>query len=364
MYLQNKKEECERIKWNYMKKVMIVDDSALMRKVESDIINTEPDLKVSGLAPNGSLAVKLLEEGTQFDLIILDINMPKMDGLSFMKYMNERGIKIPTIMVSSIASKSAKETVLALEYGAFDFVRKPSGGSLDSLDEFQKTLREKVHCVFASEEKLNTNIKIQPNQVVAKKPRVNNGKVDMIFVASSTGGPMALQKVLPLFTPDLQCPIVVVQHMPAGFTKSLADRLDELCDCKVLEAEDGMKLQNGTIYIAKGGYQMYLKKQGADYVLSVQKDEAVNGLRPCADVFLESLKSLPIKRMNCAVLTGMGSDGTKGLSMLKDKIDIYTVVQSQSTCVVYGMPGAAVRGGVADEIVDLQQVATTVLKNM
>lgn len=351
-----------------MKKILIIDDSALMRRVMSDIINSEPEMCVTDTAENGKIAVELLEKHRNYDCILLDINMPKMDGVSFLKYLSENRYTIPTLVVSSIASRSAKETMLALELGAYDFVRKPEGLRGISSGEFRDQLLLKIKCAFkikkiqypekAAAGKTDSGKESGQAAPVSYPHTKNAGKGSILFIASSTGGPKALQSVIPKFPADIGCPIVVVQHMPAGFTGSLAERLDEMSQCRVVEAEDGAVLENGVVYVAKGGYQLSIGMTGRnEHRLAVRKDEARNGLRPCADIFLESLLDSGYKKIFCAVLTGMGSDGTEGLKQLKRLKDVYTVGQNEESCVVYGMPRAAAKAGLVDEVADLQEVA-------
>lgn len=367
-----------------MKKILVVDDSAVMRNLMSAIIEKEPGICVEDLAEDGRMATQLLEEGNSYDLILLDLRMPNLSGVDVLTFMNRNQIKIPTLVVSSIASMSAAETIRALELGAYDFVRKPGVSREPTMSEFRDMLLERIHCAF----RVNPHVDVPKKQMEAdrtarehisvpkkriqsdtvtepKSPAVSFVKAlrlgkeekGLIFIASSTGGPKALQSVIPLFPKNIGCPIVVVQHMPEGFTKSLAERLDEMSDCEVREAEDGELLKDGVVYVARGGYQLRIAADGRNgHRFSVERDAPRNGLRPCADIFLESLADTEYKKIYCAVLTGMGSDATQGLLQLKRKKDVYTVSQSRETCVVYGMPRAAVEAGVADVEAELTEV--------
>ncbi|MCI8364067.1 MAG: chemotaxis-specific protein-glutamate methyltransferase CheB [Eubacterium sp.] len=353
-----------------MKKILIIDDSALMRRVMSDIIKSEPGMTVANTADNGSTAVKYLEDGKRYDCILLDINMPKMDGIGFLTYINEKRITMPVLVVSSIASQSTKETMRALELGAYDFVKKPDGVATS---EFKDQLLQKVKCAFGLKPMSYQEpvIRRQTETHVAKPvPRLQRWqgtsgiRGTIIFIASSTGGPKALQSVVPRFPKNIGCPIVVVQHMPEGFTGSLAERLNEMSQCQVKEAVDGEILQNGVVYVAKGGYQLRVEQKRNEHSLVVRKEEPRGGLRPCADIFLESLMGSGYQRIFCGILTGMGSDGTKGLLQLKQMKKVYTVGQSEGSCVVYGMPRAAVKADVVDEVADLQKVADLLIAAM
>lgn len=376
-----------------MKKILIIDDSALMRNIISAIIEQEPEVCVAGTAENGCEGIQLLEDGNEYDLILLDINMPKLNGVGFLEYLNRSGYHIPVLIVSSIAGHSTAETVRALELGAYDFVKKPGGVNGATQSEFRSQLCEKIQCVFrlnqdvmdsrkkfpahtgflrrqrraAEADTARSTVPAGEGKPAEKKKRRTAapaaGQKKLIFIASSTGGPKALQSVIPLIPGDVGCPVVVVQHMPAGFTSSLAERLNEMSPCRVEEAEDGVLMENDIVYVAKGGYQLrlkYVEKRGHELVLS--KEEPRNGLRPCADIFLESLQDSHFEEIFCAVLTGMGSDATNGLLQLKKSREVFTVGQSQRTCVVYGMPRAAAQAGVVDVVADLTDVADLLLK--
>lgn len=373
-----------------MKKILIIDDSALMRRVMSDIINTDSEMCVTDTAENGVAAAALLKQGKEYQLILLDINMPRMDGLGFLKYLNDNEIHIPVLVVSSIASKSTEETIRALELGAYDFVKKPSR-SMGKEEDFPKRLLAKAKCAFAIQTQKPKHVERQeaekatPDSMPVKKKaekkvipdsapvekKAEQGKTkrtqacEFAVIASSTGGPKALQSVVPKLPKTFPCPLVIVQHMPTGFTASLAKRLDEMSACKVLEAEDGMEAEAGKVYVAKGGYQLRVEKDSrGKMVFSVKKEPVRNGLRPCADVFLESLVETPYQNILCTVLTGMGNDATHGLELLKEKKELYAIGQSERTCVVYGMPFAIEKAGLSDEILDLEQIADAMFRRM
>lgn len=369
-----------------MKKILVVDDSAVMRNLMSVIIEKEPDVCVEDMAEDGIVATQLLQQGKSYDLILLDLKMPKLNGVGVLEFMNRNDIRIPTLVVSSIASMSAEDTMRALELGAFDFVKKPGASRESSVSEFQDQLTKRIHCAFRinsqahdsdgqdgeSEKQPEPTRRVEPHKaaepdaaIQPKRRRVSlfrksasgTDEKRLIFIASSTGGPKALQSVIPLFPENIGCPIVVVQHMPEGFTNSLAERLNEMSQCEVREAEEGALLENGVVYVAKGGHQLRVTTDGRDgHRFLVGRDAPRNGLRPCADIFLESLADTGYKKLFCAVLTGMGSDATQGLLQLKKKKEVYTVGQNRQSCVVYGMPRAAVEAGVVDDVVELTEV--------
>lgn len=386
-----------------IKKILIVDDSALMRRVMSDIIAEDEQLTVADTAKNGQNALQILAQGKHYDMILLDLKMPKMDGVGFLREWKKTGSDIPVLVVSSIASESAKETIEALELGAFDFVKKPServgksfmgfrrelllriytacGLRTEHLDDvFQKKERkpvekEPVSSVQIAEKRASEAVQkayaavkdVMPEAAPAKPqkkipPVVRKG--DRLYViASSTGGPKALQSVLPCFPAGFSYPIVVVQHMPAGFTASLAERLDEMSPLQIKEAEDGEILKAGCIYIAPGGKQCELiQKEAGRYYLSVTAKPPRGGLRPCADIFLESLVNTSFDEIICGVLTGMGADASKGIQQVKGCKNVKVVAQNEETCVVYGMPRAAKMAGVVDDMVPLSDVASAMMR--
>ena len=355
------------------KKVLVIDDSALMRRVISDIISKDEQFTVAGVAKNGDEAMDLIHQKKTYDVIIVDINMPKKNGVQFLMELNQEQICIPAVVVSSLASKSAKETIQALEIGAFDFIRKPDSPREREISRFQKKLFSCLYlaCALGEYEKESEKESVPDNKQIAffkgkgqrRLPSRTGEK--LVVIASSTGWPKALQSVIPRFPENFPYPIVVVQHMPAGFTASLAERLDEMSCLTVKEAEDGEELKSGCVYIAKGGRQCELVQQKTGkYLISETNKPARGGLRPCADVFFESLVDTAFDEIICGVLTGMGSDASKGISRVKGFKEVKVVAQSESTCVVYGMPRAAKMAGVVDDMVPLEEVASAMMKKI
>lgn len=369
-----------------MKNILIIDDSALMRRIISDIINSDEELHNEQYAVNGLEGISLLESGLRFDCIILDINMPKMNGIEFLKTMNRKGIKQNVIIVSTIAKEGAKETIEALELGAFDFVTKPDSLSEAKGPGFSKRLigmlyevckipvknkAERITREAAKEVKRGLKSTTFKKTGVQRADRIlhstgvlGKGKNKIVALACSTGGPRALQYVIPFLPENLDAPVVLVQHMPEGFTASLSNRLDELSRIKVKEACDGDILQKGTVYIAKGGSQMRIKKSAAGYALSVTVEAARNGLKPCADIMYESLMNTSFDEITCVVMTGMGADGTQGILQLEKTNKIYVIGQNAESCTVYGMPKAIAEAGAVDEVVSLKQIADAITKHV
>ena len=393
------------------KNILIVDDSALMRRVISDIINSDKDFQVKDLANNGLEALDLvIKSPTGYDAAILDINMPKMNGLQFLEQLNKHNIKLNVVVVSTVAKEGAKETIRALELGAFDFVTKPDSfveakGSnfqnriLDVLQEIIQATKPSPRYTTSREIETKENIaanmekgrtvstssfpysplfpepfpkrerKIE-NKVVRKVPhlRAKNGVVKgskLIALACSTGGPKALQSVVPFIPANIDAPMVIVQHMPEGFTKSLAMRLDEMSKVRVKEAENNDILEKGVVYIAKGGSQMRVVKCGnGKYKVTETVEPARNGLKPCADIMYESLIGSDFNEITCVVLTGMGGDGTLGIKQLNEKNQIYCIAQDAETSVVYGMPKVVYEAGLVDEVHPLRQIPDAITKNV
>lgn len=371
-----------------MKKILIVDDSALMRRVISDIINADKHLETDTYAINGLEALEILESGRQFDAIVLDINMPKMNGIEFLKELNKRGMKQQVIIVSTLAKEGARETIQALELGAFDFITKPDqlsemkGVSFNQklirmlygacgledeteepADEMEKSgwLRRKK---ITEPEKKKGTVPGRQRSSDRSRPVGKNAK-KLVAVACSTGGPKALQYVIPFLPENLDAPVLLVQHMPAGFTESLSKRLDELSRVHVKEAADGEELQKGTVYIAKGGSQMRLvERSRGTYCLKLTDEPPRNGLRPCADIMFESLMKTGFDEITCVVMTGMGADGTKGILQLQKTNKIYVIAQDEKSCVVYGMPKAIAKAGAVDEVQSLRNIADAVTKHV
>lgn len=366
------------------KKVLVVDDSALMRRVLSDIINSDDRFHVTNMATNGLEALNLIvQEKEEFDAIILDINMPKMGGIEFLKRLEQENIKTIVIVVSTVAKEGAKETIQALEYGAFDFVTKPDS----FLDVKNNKFKNQIIVCLAVALKLNPTINqttlglnqgkdltaVQmashnhsqvTNPIVENTAKQGNTK-KLIAIACSTGGPKALQRIIPLLPEKLGCSVLIVQHMPVGFTATLANRLNELSKIRVQEAADGEVLKDDVVYIAKGGSQMRIMNQRKDnkHQIALSLEAARNGLKPCADIMYESLADSGYDDIMCVVLTGMGSDGTHGIKHLKDKKSIYVIAQDETSCTVYGMPKVIIESGLANEIVTLDEIADAITKN-
>lgn len=347
--------------------VLVIDDSAFMRRVISDIISEHPRCEVVSTASNGKEGLEKVKT-FQPDVVTLDVEMPVMDGLQFLKAMNHNGEMLPVIMVSTLTKEGAKETLDALELGAVDFITKPSNIFKMKSDEINQQVVDKI---IAASSVVRKNIQpIQRNKMFTRKENIERA-VDQnkpihkcIAIGTSTGGPKALQQVIPYLPKDLNGSILIVQHMPPGFTKSLAERLDQLSEVHVKEAEDGEIISNGVAYIAPGNCHMELIQQGRQYKIHLNQNPPVGGHRPCVDVLYHSIAKLKKLEIIGVIMTGMGSDGCKGMVQLKKETEVHIIAQDEESSVVYGMPKAVVEKGIADEIVSLEFIANQIIKKV
>ncbi len=355
------------------KNILVVDDSALMRRVICDIINTDDTFQVIDVCRDGLEAYEKLKT-TKYDGVVLDVNMPRMDGLELLERLQKEHIKATVIMVSTTTTKDAETTILAMERGAVDFVTKPTNIIEAKGEQFKVRLLEVLQAVLKTERYKSVARKTPVTPVTrpvtvtpmnASGAGNQRGKKKIVALACSTGGPKALQSVIPYLPKNLDAPMVLVQHMPAGFTKSMADRLNEISQIKVKEAEDGDVLEKGVVYVAPGGKHMEVKKfSDGTHKISLNTMPAIGGLRPCANITYDSLRECGYDQIVCVVLTGMGADGTNGIQSLAKKKPIYVISQDAETCVVYGMPKAIAETGIVNEVVPLTEVAKSITKNV
>ena len=340
--------------------VLIVDDSAFMRKILLDIFKSDPEIKVVGVAKNGKEALEIAR-WVNPEVITLDVEMPVMDGLTCLKLLLEQG-RYLVIMVSSVTNEGAKATIDALAIGAIDFVTKPDNFFQISADEKKKELIEKVKMAKKAELKSFTKkADIKKKQYTGKNTAEFN---TIIAIGTSTGGPKALQSVIPYLPGNLPAAIVIVQHMPKGFTHSLANRLNELSELTVKEAEDKEYLKSGVAYIAPGDRHLLLVEDMTGVIVRLDDSNQVSGHRPSFDKTLHSMGCIERKNIIGVIMTGMGSDGSKGLKELKEKKAISIIAQDEQTCVVYGMPRVAAKMGIVDQVIPLQQIPEDILNLM
>jgi len=341
-------------------RVLIVDDSAFMRKVLQDILDSDPEIKVVGVAKNGIEALDIAGL-VKPDVITLDVEMPEMNGLECLKRLLKQG-SYAVIMVSSVTTKGAKSTIEALNIGAVDFIAKPDNIFQISGDEKRKELIQKVKVAKeAGLINLTKKADIKKKQFSGQKAPVIE---KIIAIGTSTGGPRALQRVIPFLPGDLPAAVVVVQHMPQGFTRSLASRLNDISEMTVKEAEDDELMKAGYVYIAQGDRHLLLSKRGNDIILRLDDSDPISGHRPSFDKMLFSMDKLGQNNIIGVIMTGMGTDGSKGLKGLKEKADIHIIAQDEKSCIVYGMPRAVIEMGIADQVVPLDQIPAAILDFM
>ncbi|MFH0869535.1 MAG: chemotaxis response regulator protein-glutamate methylesterase [archaeon] len=332
--------------------VLVVDDSALMRKIISDMLSSDSEIKVIGTAGDGRIALEKIKSLTP-DVIVMDVEMPEMDGITALKKIME--VKpIPVIILSALTKEGSDKTIEALEAGAIDFITKPSGIISMDLISVKQALIEKVK--VASKASVKRVVRTE-----TKKYRFNPTRKKIIVIASSTGGPQTLEYLLKEIPRNIPAPILVVQHMPPGFTKSFAERLSRICEITVREAVDGDRLEDGVALIAPGGLHMIVEEKGNDVMVRVIKEPPELGVAPCANKLFRSIA--PIFRENtiAVVLTGMGSDGTDGARMIKN-VSGTVIAEAEESCIVFGMPKEVINAGLADEIVTLDKMAVALIQ--
>lgn len=357
---------------------MVVEDSAYMRYVISEILDSDPDIEVIEKARDGMDALERLEKDPP-DVITLDIQMPRMDGLTFLNEMRKRRF-IPTVMLSSLTYEGAADTIKALELGAVDFVAKPSGITSLTLEDVSRDLIEKVRMAAAVRARESKTI---GERIEEAKAKAEEGKYEpppltplpqtpkrellpekiitlkkVVVIGCSTGGPRALTEIVPLLPRDLSACVIIVQHMPPRFTAALAERLDAVSDIAVQEAGNGDKVAPGIVYIAPGDYHILVGRGDTIYL---NQDPQRHSVRPSVDVIMKSVAAMYGKKTVGVVLTGMGVDGRDGALEIK-KTGGTVFAEHESTCVVYGMPRAAIEAGAADRVIVLPRIADELIQ--
>lgn len=353
------------------KKILIVDDSALMRRVLCDIIDSDQRFQVVARATNGLEAFDLLSRN-QYDAVVLDVNMPKMNGLQLLEELRKFKIPARVMMASTDTKEGAKTTLDALELGALDFIHKPDSAVDCRVDTFKNELLRILDVVansklpvFESREKILESRQTTSRMVdIARKFSGKTPGTKIVAIASSTGGPKALQAVIPRLPAELDAPVLLVQHMPKGFTASLAERLNGLSAIGVKEAQEGDELQSGMVYVAMGGMHMNVKNMGGKYIIHYSDEPNREGVKPCANYMYESLADSRFDKIVCVVMTGMGADGTEGIRNLKAGKKVHVISQDQDTCTVYGMPKSVANAGLSDQVVPLEQIAQEIILNV
>ncbi|MBQ7677265.1 MAG: chemotaxis-specific protein-glutamate methyltransferase CheB [Lachnospiraceae bacterium] len=367
-----------------------------MRKLMCDIINSVQNFQAVEPCMDGEMAYNRITKGS-FDAVTLNLEMPKLTGENLLQRLKSEKIKTPVIAIGSVVGADAAMQARAIELGAVDYLSRPFRLTPEQRSEFTDRL---VHAIrFAVKDKSvskpaylsGDRVAKAPSPVVARRmtppktladrtlsshaggshtvklcePSNYKGKYSLVAIASSTGGPQALHTLLPMFPKNIGVPMVIVQHMPKGFTASLAERINAQSNLTVKEAEEGEVLKPNVVYIAPGGRHLQIVDNAQGKMCCrVYDDPPVNNLRPCADVMYESLKKVSADHIICAVLTGMGADGTKGITSLKKAKDLYVVTQSEETCVVYGMPKAADQAGLSNESLPITEISKSITKKL
>ncbi len=387
-----------------MKKILLIDDSALMRRVLSVIINETKEYTVAYIANNGLEGLEIIETHDDIMAVICDVNMPKMSGIELLSTLRSKNIMLPMILLSS--KDDATYTIAALELGALDFLKKPDNiykmDNLEFSDKLGKTLKLACELKNKGDGAISTIVRTKTNNKITDSLRTKHdsiradGNVDvhqhngsiksdlpdktvdepvsakkadvkvkrLIALVSSTGGPKALRTLIPMLPANLAAPVVMVQHMPANFTTTLADRLNELSPIRVSEASDGDIIKKGHVYLAPGG--MHLKvtnRKGTEYI-ELDDSPPVVGLKPCGNIMYDSLCDSIYDEIVCVVLTGMGADGTNGITDLSKKKKVYVIAQDEASSTVYGMPKAIYEKGMCDVVCDINDVAKEIIKKV
>lgn len=341
-----------------------------------DIINSDERFQVVEQAFDGQAAYELLQKN-QYDGVVLDVNMPKMNGIQFLRALQKDKIRARIMMASTDTKDGAKVTMEALDLGAIDFIEKPVNivylKSSGFKDKFLETLQavvtsrqtniSAVSAVAAvSREKQDETTQKLVNIVRKSQPAVVGQKI--VALACSTGGPKALQSVVPRLPAELAAPVLIVQHMPKGFTQSLAERLDSMSRIRVKEAAEGDVLENGVVYISMGGKHMNVATKGGRATITYTDEPPREGVKPCANYMYESLKTSSFAQIVCVVLTGMGADGTRGIVNLETSKKIHVIAQDEASSTVYGMPKAIAATGLVNQVVSLDNVAQEIIMSV
>ncbi len=360
--------------WMKKIKVLLVDDSAVIRKVLGDLISSDPELEVVGTAANGKIALQQLEVLNP-DIITLDIEMPEMDGLQTVQEIRKTGSTVPIIMCSSLTATGATHTLDALAFGASDYVTKPSSHGANTRDVVGDELLRKIKGLAGPNARVarhtppsvgsSHEVATKLNQVttiieVSTPPTFAHPSQPVaVAIGVSTGGPNALQEVLPLLPANLPVPVFIVQHMPPLFTKLLAERLAANSKLPVIEASDRLEVKPGHVYLAPGGLHMEVKRLLGRTLIQLHEGPLENSCRPAVDVLFRSVASVYGPSALAVMLTGMGQDGLNGCRIIKEKGGTI-IAQDRQTSAVWGMPGAVVEAGLADSVLPLRSIASSI----
>ena len=353
-------------------RVLIVDDTVTYRKIVSSVLAEMPGVEVVGTAANGKIAMDKVVQ-TQPDLLLLDLEMPEMDGLEVLRRLKAAGSPVGAIVLSVLTAQGAQSTLTCLELGVFDFILKPINGTFDeNLERIRQALRRRlaayarrhdVRAILAGASRLPqaaVGLAARPVPPPATSAAASC-KPEIVAIGVSTGGPKALSEMLPRLPDDLPVPVVIVQHMPPVFTKSLADDLNSRCRLRVCEAGDGQALLPGWIYIAPGGKQMNVQRSDGRVVLKITDDPPENSCRPSVDYLFRSVVATYGGNSLAVIMTGMGSDGTAGCRLVKARGG-RVIAQDEGSCVVFGMPRQPIEEGLAGVVAPLDGLAAEIVR--
>ncbi|OFW59353.1 MAG: hypothetical protein A2V52_05430 [Actinobacteria bacterium RBG_19FT_COMBO_54_7] len=341
-------------------RVLIVDDSALVRKLLRDVVSADPDMVVVGTASNGVEAIRCIGE-LEPDVVTMDIHMPEMDGLTALEYIMHKH-PLPVVMLSALAQKGAEATFRALELGAVDFVTKPS-----HYPSAIREVRDEVILKLKTAAQASKSIihgggaKRGPKKKPTLAGRATAGH-KLVIIGASAGGPRALAEIMPQFPAKTPAPIIIVQHMPSVFTRSFAERLNIICEMDVKEAEESEELQPGCVFVAPGGKDIIISMEYGDQGrVELMKSQSKGGATPRIDITMITAAETYGPEAIGVIMTGMGSDGAHGIEMIK-KSKGGTVAQDEESCLVFGMPKVAIERGFVDHVVPLERIPETVLR--
>jgi two-component system chemotaxis response regulator CheB len=358
-------------------RVLVVDDAVIYRKIVTELLAEVPEVEVVGSAANGKIALQKIEQ-LKPDLITLDLEMPEVDGLGVLRQLRAVGSPAAAIMLSSVTEQGAAATIAALELGAIDFVVKPSGKSIEeNISKLRQELRSRIVAYARTLGVKRLLAATTPSTAAAPAPRhvepspapqkhvvppvISNRPPEVVLIGISTGGPKALTQMLPRLPAELPVPVLIVQHMPPVFTRSLANDLDLRCKLRVSEAEEGQPVLRGSILIAPGGRQMGLRREGDSIVARITDDPPENSCRPSVDYLFRSAVAIYGGNALAVIMTGMGSDGTAGCRLLRQR-GARVIAQDEASCVVFGMPREPIAQGLVDVVAPLDRIATEIVR--
>ncbi len=365
-------------------RVLVVDDSIVMRRIVRQSLESDPEIEVAGVAANGKIALAMVEQYT-LDAITLDIEMPEMDGLQTLRELRARGVRTPVIMFSTLTERGALATLDALAAGADDYVAKP--GNVDSVQDSMLRIRleviPKIKALCWKSKKtqsrvapdvpmgpdgtIRSSIATAPTTsaaaVLAQLLPVRNQRVDVVAIGTSTGGPNALAEVIPHLPANFPVPVVIVQHMPPTFTRFLAERLSATSPLLVKEGVSGTVIEPGHAWIAPGDFHMNLRREDSSVRLGVFQAQPENSCRPSVDVLFRSAAEVFGPNVLAVVMTGMGQDGLRGCELIKEAHG-QVIVQDEASSVVWGMPGYVAKAGLADSILPVTEIADEIVRRV